>query len=208
MGVDWSLAHSLNGFLFRHDAVEDPLLVYVQAAEALFFGMLLLVCALARHERWRGTRRAAVAAGLSAGLALLVDKVISSLYYRARPFVTHPHAVHLFAAHVRDSSFPSDHAAAAIAIGIAILLRRKLGWGLVTLVFAIVLMFGRVALGFHYPSDVLAGAGIGLACAFVLWMPPLRRLIDAISDRVGGLWDRALDTVIGALAPRGLARPR
>lgn len=199
--MDWSIAHSLNSFMFHHDGLEDPLLAYVVASEALYFGMLLLVCAFARHIRWAGLRRTAVHAGISAGLGLLVVKIITEVYYRPRPFVTHPHAVHLFASHAPDSSFPSDHATASIAIATAILLRRRWGWGAVAMVFAVILCFGRVALGFHYPTDVIAGAAIGALSAIVVYLPPLRAAIDAISDRVGGLWDRATDVLVRGLVP-------
>jgi membrane-associated phospholipid phosphatase len=52
------------------------------------------------------------------------------------------------------------------------------------LVFAAILDFGRVAGGFHYPTDVLGGAAIG------------------------GLWDRMLDAVLGRVRPPGVAHPR
>jgi undecaprenyl-diphosphatase len=195
--MDFSVTHSLNGFLLAHDAIEDPLLLYVQASEALFLGMLVAVCALARHERAAPIRRAAVAAGLSAGLGLLVGKLISEFWDRARPFVVHPGAIHLFAPHPADASFPSDHATASVAIATAILLRHRFAWGPIALLFAAILCFGRVALGFHYPTDVLGGAAIGAAAAFVLWLPPVRDWIDMISDRVGGAWDRLTDPLIG-----------
>ena len=200
--MDWSIVHSVNGFLARHDAIEDPLLAYVQASQALFLGMLVLVCAFARHERWLGVRRAAVAAGLSAGLGLLIGKLITELYVRPRPFVAHPGAVHLFASHATDASFPSDHATASVAIAVAILLRSKLRWGLVTLAFALILSFGRVALGFHYPTDVLGGAAIGTAAALLLWTAPIRKAIDAVADRAGALWDHATDAVLRTVLPK------
>lgn len=205
--MDWSIAHAINSFMFHHDAIEDPLTAYVEASEALFLGMLLVVIALARHERWIGVRRAAVAAGFSAGLGLLVGKIITTFTYRARPFVAHPHAVHLFISHAPDSSFPSDHATASAAIATAILLRGKQIWGWVTLFFALVLMLGRVALGFHYPSDVLGGAAIGALAALVLYLPALRRLVDWASDLFGRVYDRAVDGVLAA-APGRLARSR
>jgi len=205
--MDWSIAHAINSFMFHHDAIEDPLTTYVEASEALFLAMLLAVIALARHERWASVRRTAVAAGFSAALGLLVGKIITSFSYRARPFVAHPHAVHLFIAHARDSSFPSDHATASAAIATAILLRGKRIWGWVTLFFALVLMLGRVALGFHYPSDVLGGAAIGALAAIVLYLPPLRRLVDWASDLFGRVYDRAIDGALAA-APGRLARSR
>ena len=136
-------------------------------------------------------RRAAVAAVLSAGLGLAVAKLISELVDRARPFVADPHGVHLFSSHAADPGFPSDHATAAFAIATAILLRKR-KWGILALIAAAVLSVGRVALGVHYPSDVLAGAALGAAAALALWPPAARRRVDAIADFLGGCWDRAL----------------
>lgn len=194
--VDSSLLHAVNEFLFRHDAVEDPLLFYVNASEALFVATLAVVFLAARGGRWADWRRAAVAAVFSAGLGLLAAKLISELVDRARPFVAEPHQVHLFAAHAADPGFPSDHATAAFAIAVAILLRKRT-WGWVALGFATVLAIGRVGLGVHYPSDVLAGAALGSAAALLLWAPPLRSRIDSLADWTGSYWDRA----VGRLYP-------
>ena len=201
--VDWSLLHALNDFMFRHDGVEDPLLFYVNASEALFVVTLVLVFLAAHGSRFADWRRSAVAAVLSAGLGLAVGKVISELVDRARPFVADPHGVHLFSGHAADPGFPSDHATAAFAIAVAILLRKR-GWGIAALVAAAVLAIGRVALGVHYPSDVLAGAALGSAAAFALWTPSLRRRIDALADAAGARWDRIVDRGTGGLA--GLRR--
>jgi undecaprenyl-diphosphatase len=136
---------------------------------------------------------------LSAGLGLAVGKVISELVDRARPFVADPHGVHLFSGHAADPGFPSDHATAAFAIAVAILLRKR-GWGIAALVLATVLSVGRVALGVHYPSDVLAGAALGTAAALALSTPPLRTRIDRLADWLGGYWDRLVDRGAEGLA--------
>lgn len=190
--MDWSLLHTLNDFLFHHDQVEDPLLFYVNASEALFIATLAIVFLLAHGQRHLAWRRATVAAVLSAGLGLAVGKVISELVDRARPFVADAHGVHLFSAHAADPGFPSDHATAAFAIATALVLRKR-GWGIFALAAATVLSVGRVALGVHYPSDVLAGAALGAAAALVLWFGPIRVKVDAAADFLGGCWDRALD---------------
>jgi undecaprenyl-diphosphatase len=190
--MDWSLLHTLNEFLFHHDAVEDPLLFYINASEALFVATLAIVFLAAYGQRHIAWRRATVAAVLSAGLGLAAAKVISELVDRARPFVADAHGVHLFSAHAADPGFPSDHATAAFAIATAIVLRKR-GWGIFALVAATVLSVGRVAIGVHYPSDVLAGAALGAAAALVLWAAPVRARVDALADLVGRAWDRALD---------------
>lgn len=193
------MLHSLNDFLFHHDGVEDPLLFYVNLSEALFAATLVIIFLAARGPRFADWRRASVAAVLSAGLALAVGKVISELVDRSRPFVADPHGVHLFSGHAADPSFPSDHATAAFAIAVAIVLRKR-GWGIVALVAATVLSVGRVAIGIHYPSDVLAGAALGAAAALALWWRPLRSRVEALADRAGGYWDRAVERGASGLA--------
>src|SRR3954454_15684103 len=197
--MDHSLLHALNDFMFRHDGVEDPLLFYVNVSEALFIATLAIVFLAARGAAHAAWRRASVAAVLSAGLGLAVGKVISELVDRARPFVADPQGVHLFSGHAADPGFPSDHATAAFAIAVAILLRKR-GWGIVALIAATVLAIGRVALGVHYPSDVIAGAALGSAAALALWAPPLRSRIDWLADAVGGRWDRLVERGATSLA--------
>jgi undecaprenyl-diphosphatase len=177
--VDWSLLHSLNNFMAGHDGVEDVLLFYVEASEALFVATLFLVFVFAR------------------GPGRQLGKLISELVDRARPFVADPHGVHLFTPHAADPGFPSDHATAAFAIAVAILLRRR-GWGIAALVAATVLAIGRVALGVHYPSDVLAGAALGAAAALALWWAPLRSRVDALADLLG----RPVDQLFAAASRR------
>jgi undecaprenyl-diphosphatase len=137
---------------------------------------------------------------MSAGVALVVAQILSRIVDRPRPFVAHADAVHLFARHAADASFRSDHATAAFAIGVALLLRQR-AWGAVVLVLATILAVGRVAMGVHYPSDVIAGAALGSAVALALWTDPIREPLHRVADVAG----HALD---GALRAVWTARPR
>jgi undecaprenyl-diphosphatase len=178
---DYSIFHWANDLAARHDGLEDPLRGYVQVSEILF---VVAVVALFVFGAQR-LKRAAVAAALSAGLALLVAHFLAAAVDRARPFVTHPNA-HLFIAHAKDPGFPSDHATGAFAIAFAIVLRDRTA-GIIALVLAFVLSVGRVALGVHYPSDVFAGAVLGLIAALVLWIPALRSRVDRLADALSRL---------------------
>src|SRR6478735_4201786 len=188
--MDFSLVHHLNDFLVGHDGVEDPLSAYVSAAEVLFLGMLIVAFVVVGGHRRRDAQRAVVAAGLSAGLALAIASVMARVVDRPRPFAAH-HGVHLFVAHAADPGFPSDHATAAFAIAVALLLRFRV-WGLVTLAV------GRVALGIHYPTDVLAGAALGSAVALGLYTPAVRTLLNRLADAVG----ERLDAMLRVARPR------
>src|SRR4051794_6490309 len=178
--LDYHVFHWANQLAARHDSFEDPLKAYVQASEVIFaLGLVALFLVGPR------LRRAAVSAGLSAGVALIVAHFLAAAIDRHRPFVDHPLA-HNFLAHASDPGFPSDHATGAFAIAFALVLRDRV-IGIVALVLALALSFGRVALGAHYPSDVLAGAVLGLMAALLLWLPPLRERVDRLADALGRL---------------------
>jgi undecaprenyl-diphosphatase len=195
VNADLSLLEHLNGYFAAHDAVEDPLVAYANASELLFLGMLIAAFLLVGGHRRRGTRRAVVAAGLSAGLALALAQVVSRLVDRPRPFVAHHDAVHLFSSHAADPGFPSDHTTAAFAIGVALLLRER-AWGTVVLVLAAILAVARVAMGVHYPTDVLGGAALGSLVALALWQPAVRALLHRLADAAGGALDATVATVL------------
>ncbi|GAA0482092.1 hypothetical protein GCM10010361_53680 [Streptomyces olivaceiscleroticus] len=84
-----------------------------------------------------------------------------------------------------DWAFPSNHAtlAAGLAAGLAVLRPRLAA---VTLPAAGLVALGRVAVGVHYPHDVLAGAFLGAAVAFacvLLLLAPAARVVALL--RVG-----------------------
>src|SRR3954464_15527723 len=195
--MDWSILHALNGFLVHHDAVEDPYADYVRFSELLFLGLLAWIFIESRGYARRAARRGAVAAGLSAGLALLLASQIANLVGRPRPFVDEPSTVHLLVAHAADPGFPSDHATAAFAIAVAILLRSR-RWGLLALVMAVALAIGRVAVGVPFPTDVIAGAALGSATALLLYLPAIRRPLHRLADWAGGVWDGATAALLSA----------
>src|ERR1700693_1359528 len=65
------------------------------------------------------------------------------------------------------SSFPSDHAAVFFALAMSIFfVWRAAGIAALSDVFLFIAM-PRLYLGFHYPTDILGGAFIGIALAFL-----------------------------------------
>ncbi|MBI5106554.1 MAG: phosphatase PAP2 family protein [Solirubrobacterales bacterium] len=198
------MLHALNGFFARHDGIEDPVVAYVSASQVLFAALLVVLFVGDRGLAGRAARRGAVAAGVSAALALVIAQVVSHLVDRSRPFASDPSGVHLFSAHGADPGFPSDHATAAFAIAIAILLRSR-RWGLLAVTMATILAVARVAMGVHYPSDVIAGAALGSATALALWWAPIRGPLHAIADRAGAALEALVDVVADRVRPAGRA---
>lgn len=67
-------------------------------------------------------------------------------------------------------SFPSAHATSSFAVATA--MTRVDPLGALAFVLAFALALGRPYLGMHYPSDVLAGALIGIALGLVVPLSP------------------------------------
>lgn len=192
--MDMSLLRPLNRLFAHHDGLEDVLVAYANASEILFLGLLIAAFVLVRGARTMEVRRAVVAAGLSAGLGLAIAQVLSRLVDRPRPFVAHPDTIHLFARHAADPGFPSDHTTAAFAIGVALLLRSR-RWGSLALLAATILAVTRVAMGIHYPTDVLAGAVVGALSALILNLRPGRAVVHQLAGSFGAVLDGTVRNV-------------
>jgi undecaprenyl-diphosphatase len=74
------------------------------------------------------------------------------------------------------SGFPSDQAAMmfSVAVGFSF---ASLRWGVLIGFFATITMLARVAVGIHYPGDILVGALIGGSIAAALNISSLRALL-------------------------------
>jgi len=130
----------------------------------------------------RDWRREMVIATLASGLiALAVGRVLADfLPFRVRP-VYNPELHLPFAtealrsAGLTDfSSFPSDHAMLWMAISLGIFLVWRTV-GILAMVYTVVFIcLPRAYLGFHYPTDLLAGAAIGLAITWIMTRDAIR----------------------------------
>jgi undecaprenyl-diphosphatase len=196
--MDFTLYKAINTFTAQHDWSEDLASVYAQAIPIVLALVLAAIFLLPGSLASLSGRRAAVAAGFSALVGLGIAHVITLVWDRPRPYVAHPGNFHLLIPASHDPSFPSDHATAAFAIAVSIFLRhRRAGW--IALLLATLLSISRVAVGVHYPGDVLGGAALGTLAALLLWTPAIRRPVHFAADWAGQLYDH--------LVARGLRRP-
>jgi undecaprenyl-diphosphatase len=81
-------------------------------------------------------------------------------------------------------SYPSGHAmlATSVLFVVAYLLRRERGWQwpyYVVFAFGLVTIYSRLYLGVHWPTDVLAGAVLG-----VIWLAAMLLAMDAHTNEL------------------------
>ena len=97
----------------------------------------------------------------SMGLSSLSIFIVNIFYFRPRPFDAPGLDVELLFYRPTDSSFPSNSAAAAVAVAASVwAVNRPVGAFL--MVLAALYGFGRVYAGVHYPLDIAVGAAIGI----------------------------------------------
>ena len=123
------------------------------------------------QQRSRNQRLAALAV-LSVLIAVVGARLLGALYSESRPFVSDPDT-RLLIHHDADNGFPSDHVAFAAAIA-GVLLFSLPQLGLPALLGVLAIGVSRVFVGVHWPLDVVAAFGLGVATgALVLQAEPL-----------------------------------
>lgn len=125
----------------------------------IWIGLILVMLVFKR------TRRTALCCALSMILTLLlVNIAIKPLVARTRPYVL-LEGLEILVSRPGDFSFPSGHSAHAMACAWVIFRKIRNKWGVLALIFAILMALSRLYVGVHYPTDVIFGclAGMGMA---------------------------------------------
>ncbi|MGH3759604.1 bifunctional phosphatase PAP2/diacylglycerol kinase family protein [Actinophytocola sp.] len=150
----------------------------------LWFAIAALLVAREGATRRAGLRGLAAIGGASFSASLVGKR----LFPRRRPAAELLPVPRRMTRRPRSSSFPSGHSASAFAFASAAVMEHK-GVGALVLPLAAAVGYSRVHTGVHWPSDVAAGAAIGVAASLATrhWWPhgtglPERRepAVDAV----------------------------
>jgi membrane-associated phospholipid phosphatase len=193
-GFDVGIERYLNHFVGSHRWFDWLMAVSAQdnliKGGVVVFLMWLVLLDKNRPGELRDRSELLLGAGLFATVATLIARLVAhSLPFRERPFlIPAMHFRQTAGAHsagaVNWSSFPSDHATlfAGLAAGI-FMVSRRVGWFAAVWV-AVVTCFSRMYLGLHWPTDILAGALIGVACVQMARVPAIRAEVAEVTTNL------------------------
>jgi undecaprenyl-diphosphatase len=199
--VDYAVDRYVNEVVRHHHLLVSVVIGFSEWGVIVFGVAACLIWLLAVPGRDATWKRACAAGLVASAFGLLVNQVIGHAVDRARPYEAHPHTIVPLLTPSHDPSFPSDHATAAFAVAFGVLfVHRRAGW--VFLSMAALIAASRVLAGMHYPSDVLAGALVGLSSGYVAARIVMRALLVPLIALVS----RVTDPVVLAARRSGLVR--
>lgn len=166
--MDAAIVHFLNARVGNVALFDWLMNVLVSDYFVPVTGSLLLIALwlTGTHETRPLNQATTIVAAGSIGIANAITTIINGIVDRPRPFEDNDHLTLLFYAPT-DPSFPSNTASVGFALATAVFLRhRRLGGVLYAL--AVCWGFARVYAGVHYPTDVLAGAVVGIVASLTM----------------------------------------
>jgi undecaprenyl-diphosphatase len=179
---DSSIETYLSNIHFSHFATQS-----IEAIANLYtFKGLVLIPVLwwmwfQQGERREWRREMVLATLLSGIVALFVGRLLTHwLPFRVRPVYSTELHLHFASGATKDamltdwSSLPSDHAMLWMAIATGIFLVWR-GIGVLAILYtALFICLPRAYLGFHYPTDLLVGAALGIVITLIVTRDAIR----------------------------------
>lgn len=127
----------------------------------------MLITGLATKNK--DLQRSALKTGIGIGVNTLITTGLKYGINRPRPYETYPNLV-VKRTSTGPYSFPSGHTSYAFSLATSATLATKKWYVAVPCyVYAGTVGYSRMRLGAHYPSDVLAGALIGIGSSWLVW---------------------------------------
>lgn len=163
MNLDLVAFNFINGFSGRWPWLDYLGIFFARYFEYFLWLCLLLFLAVSFKRYWRMVLEAFIAAVFT---RFVLTVIIRWLWFRPRPFVALNFSP-LISQSAKEASFPSGHASFYFALSTIIYCYNK-KIGALFYAASVLVVVSRVFAGVHWPSDILAGALIGILIGWVL----------------------------------------
>ena len=163
MNIDLYLFNLINGLAFKWYWLDFVGFFIVKYLEYILAVVLFLFLVINFKKYWRMILEAIIVATFT---RFVLVEIIRWLWFRPRPSITNN--VNLLVNYnVKEASFPSGHASFYFALSTIIYFYNK-KIGIIFYITSLCIVLVRVFVGIHWPSDILAGAIIGILVGLVL----------------------------------------
>lgn len=163
MNPDLYLFNLINGFAGRWAWLDYSAMFFAQYFEYFLWFCLVLFLAVNFKKYWRMVLEAFIAAVFT---RFILTILIRWLWFRPRPFVA-LNFVPLIDQSAKEASFPSGHASFYFALSTIVYFYNKKA-GILFYVVSFLIVISRVYTGVHWPSDIIAGAALGILMGWIL----------------------------------------
>jgi membrane-associated phospholipid phosphatase len=143
------------------DAIYEPVWPFMQ------YGTFVTIPVLAAAAFLAHRRRLAIVMLVSGVGIYVIAKLAKEIAERERPLELLGDVVGRGATQT-GAGFPSGHAAVAGALAFAVIGYLSWRWIVASFLLAMVVVFGRVYIGAHFPLDVVGGFALGAAAASIV----------------------------------------
>ena len=168
----------INNLANKNTLFDKIMIFFSKDVSYIFMAVIALIFILGFIKKNEEYRKVSVSTFIITVINLLLSFIIGSIYYVDRPFVHNK--VNLLVPHVKDASFPSDHATGTMSIALGLGKYSRI-LGTIMTILSIIVGFSRVYVGNHYPSDVI-GAYIMVFVTSYIYNLKLRSKVENLYE--------------------------
>lgn len=176
--MNMELFRLINNLANKNSVLDGVMIFFSKDVPYIFMAIIAIVFILGITRKNSDYRKIAVNTFVITVINLILSFIIGGIYYVDRPFVDNK--VNLLFTHVKDASFPSDHATGTMSIALGLRKYNKV-LSLILTILSVVVGFSRVYVGQHYPMDII-GAYIIVFATSHIYNLKLRSKVESLYE--------------------------